>query len=164
MARSPLARADTPTVRYARVLAAEVQMTVSRRQHNAEITAEAASDAIEVLPAKGAGKLSIDLRVTATGSLFRIAPARDPHEPRLWCIAVRKCVTGGMVDASEPTWFDRPGQPRADLAEMIETVRDDVYGWLTTTDRRPLYTWLLSALPTPPALSNPASSVSRGPR
>lgn len=130
-------------------------MTASRQQLTTQFSAEAASDVIEVLPAKGAGKLAIDLRVIATGSLFRIAPVRDPHEPRLWCIAVRKCVTGGMVDASEPTWFDRPGRPRADLADMIETIRGDVFGWLTTSDRRPLYNWLASALPTPPALTIP---------
>lgn len=136
-------------------------MTARARQYDTQITAEAASAAIEVLPAKSAGKLSIDLKVTTTGALFRIAPARDPQEPRLWCISVRKCVTGGMVDASEPTWIDRPGHPLADLAGMIDSIRDDVVGWLATTDRRQLCTWLLTAKPTPPALTIAPRSASQ---
>ncbi len=129
-------------------------MTTPGQQHDARSTVETPASPIEVLPAKGAGRLAIDLKVTTTGTLFRISPARDPQEPRLWCIAVHKCVTGGMVDTSAPTWIDRPGHPRADLATMIAVIRDDVIGWLTVADRRPLYTWLLSAQPTPPALTS----------
>lgn len=111
------------------------------------------SAAIEVMPAKAAGRLAIDLKVTATGSLFRIAPVRDPQEPRYWCIAVRKCVSGGMIDASEPAWIDRPGHPWDDIAGMIEEIRDDVLGWLETTERRQLRAWLMSSTPAPPALT-----------
>lgn len=128
-------------------------MTVRAQRREAQIAAEAVSTAIEILPAKGASKLTIDLKVTATGALFRIAPVRDPQEPRFWCVAVRKCVTGGMVDASEPTWVDRPGHPWAELGGMIDAIRDDVCGWLDTTDRRALRVWLLTAAPTPPTLT-----------
>lgn len=136
-------------------------MTARAKRPASEYTAEMTSAAIEILPAKAAGKLAIDLKVTTTGSLFRIAPVRDPQEPRFWCVAVRKCVTGGMIDASEPAWIDRPGHPWADIAGMIEEIRDDVFGWLATSERRPLCAWLMSTMPTPPALTFTPSTTTQ---
>ena len=131
--------------------ARELPTAVRPRRADEQLTAQALADAIEVLAAKADGKRTIDIKVRATEALFRIAPARDPHQPRLWCASVRQCSAGGLVDMSGPTWIDRPGRTWAELAAVVETIRSDVGSWLATPARRDLCRWLLNAAPLPTA-------------
>jgi hypothetical protein len=112
-----------------------------------QFTAGALAAAIEVLPPKAEGKLTINLKVAATGTLFRISPARDPRAPRLWCVAVRQCSSGGILDPTGPAWIDRPGTSWAELADVIETIRADIGLWLGKPVRRDLCRWLLTEPP-----------------
>ncbi len=114
-----------------------------------QLTAEALSEAVELLPAKAESKFGMNLKVIESGTQFRFAPARDPHQPRLWCVSVRRCSPGGMLDGSGPVWMDRPSRSRTDVAEIIETIRADIGGWLATPQRRDLCRWMLTADPAP---------------
>lgn len=126
------------------------------------LTADALSDAVELLPSKAESKFGISLKVRESGAQFRFTPARDPHQPRFWCVSVRRCSPGGMLDTSGPVWIDRPGHSRTDVAEIIEAIRIDIGNWLATPLRRDLCHWLLTADPAPTAaiaagLSKPAA-------
>lgn len=116
-----------------------------------QLTAEALSDALELVPARAESKFGINLKVRESGAQFRVAPVRDPHQPRLWCVSVRRCSPGGMLDSTEPVWIDRPGRSRTEVAEIIETIRGDVGSWFAAPARRALCHWLLTADPAPSA-------------
>lgn len=125
-----------------------------RRLPNAPATSSQAAardihDAIEVLPSKADGKHTITLQIRHTGAFFRIQPVRDPQQPRLWCVAVRLCSSGGMLEASKLGWVDRPGASRTEIADTIDAIRDDIAGWLATPTRHELCRWLLTAAPVP---------------
>ena len=126
-----------------------------------QLTAEALSDALELLPTKAESKFGISLKIRESGTQFRFAPVRDPNQPRLWCVSVRRCSPGGMLDTAGPVWIDRPGQSRTDVAELIETIRADIGNWLAIPLRRNLCHWLLTATPAPTAAS--AAGLSKTP-
>lgn len=115
------------------------------------LTAEALSEALEVLPTRAESKFGINLKVRDSGAQFRLTPTRDPHQPRFWCVSVRRCSPGGMLDTTGPIWIDRPGRSRTEVAEAIETIRIDIGSWLATPPRRDLCRWLLTATPAPTA-------------
>lgn len=116
-----------------------------------QLTADALSEALELLSSKAESKFGINLKVRESGTQFRLAPARDPNQPRLWCVSVRRCSPGGMLDTAGPVWIDRPGRSRTDIAELIETIRVDIGNWLATPVRRDLCHWILTATPAPTA-------------
>lgn len=125
-------------------------------------TASDVRDAIEVLPSKAESRNSITIRVLDTNAHFRIAQVRDPQQPRLWCVAVRQCSAGGVLDASGFGWVDRPGTSRTELAATIDSIRDDISGWLCADGRNELRQWLLTVAPVPTpaeAIGLPSHSV-----
>jgi hypothetical protein len=114
-----------------------------------QLTDSVLSEALEVLPSKAESKFSISLKVRDSGALFRFLPARDPRQPRLWCITVRRCLVSGILDTSEPVWIDRPGRSQSDIAVAIEAIRVEIGAWLAAPTRRDLCHWLLTATPAP---------------
>lgn len=137
-------------------------MPPRRRVAAQRITADALSEELELIPSRSESKFGINIKVRESGTLFRLAPIRDPHQPRLWCVSIRRHAPGGMLESSGPVWIDRPGRSRTDIAELIETIRTDIGAWLATSSRRELCHWLLTATPAPTAasaagLSSPAS-------
>lgn len=111
-------------------------------------------DAIEVMATRAESRTAITIRVRQTQAHFRITPERDPQQPRLWCVSVRQCASGGTLTTSGLVWIDRPGMSRTELAETIDTIRGDIGGWLTAPARRDLCRWLLTAEPLPtPAIA-----------
>ena len=127
------------------------------------LTAEALSEALEILPAKAESKFGISVKVRESGAHFRFIPARDPNQPRLWCVSVQRCSPGGMLDRSGPIWIDRPGRERPDIAELIETIRADIGHWLATPLRRDLCHWLLTARPVPTVATGASLSPTPNP-
>jgi hypothetical protein len=116
-----------------------------------QLSVRALLDAIEVLPVKADSRLSVSIHHTATGAHFRVMPVRDPRQPRIWCISVRRCSASGILETSGVAWIDRPGCSRSALAETIQSIRDDIGGWLAAPARRDLCRWLLTAAPMPTA-------------
>lgn len=116
------------------------------------------ADAIEVA-SKAEGRYIIDLTVRATGTHFRIAPARDPRQPRLWCIGVRQRTPGGVEDQTGMTWIERPGRTWAELIAVLEPLRSEVLDWLAKPDRAALCRWMLTAPPLAPISTFPGVAV-----
>lgn len=129
-----------------------ITQTPNTREQRVTATpsASALAAAIEVVGTSD-GKYTFDVKVLATGAKFRVAPSRDPRQPRLWCISVRQCSAVAMPDPDSPMWIDRPGVPWADMPEAIDAVRADVASWLVSPTRSDLCRWLLNAAPTPTA-------------
>lgn len=108
--------------------------------------------AIGICPLKSENRNSITIHVRASNAYFRVQPVRDPQQPRMWCVSVRQCSAGGVVDENGLGWIDRPGTVQAKLAEVIDVIREDVGSWMTHSTRRDLCRWLL----TTPPLATPA--------
>jgi hypothetical protein len=107
-------------------------------------TDESAAAPFEIVGPHQPGAYGFVVRVRATGRLYRITPARDPREPRFWCVVVYRCAASGLPDAAEPPWIGVAGMRREDLRDAMAGIRDDVGGWLTTTARPEFRTWFLA--------------------
>jgi hypothetical protein len=127
---------------------AEQAQPVSTDGH---IVAANVRSAIEISSSRTDSKNSITVQVRATNAYFRIQPVRDPQQPRIWCVSVRQCSAGGVVDEKGLGWIDRPGTAQAKLAEEIDVIREDVGSWLAHSTRRDLCRWLLTTPPLPTA-------------
>lgn len=104
----------------------------------------AAPAAFEIVDRQQPGAYGFSVRVTATGRLYRITPARDPHEPRFWCVVVSRCTPSGLPDAGERPWLGGGGMRREDLSGVMTAIRDDVGGWLAAMPSPALAQWFLA--------------------
>lgn len=87
--------------------------------------------------------LGVYLKAAATGRMYRVEPARDPAQPRFWCLRVYRCTRAGVADGLERPWLGAGGMTRDDLPEALRAIREDVDAWLAAADRQPLRRWLL---------------------
>lgn len=110
----------------------------------AEAVAVTPAAAFEIVDRQQPGAYGFSVRVAATGRLYRITPARDPHEPRFWCVVVYRCTPGGLPDAAERPWLGRAGLRRDELAGVMTAIRDDVGGWLAAMPSPALAQWFLA--------------------
>ena len=108
-------------------------------------------DGVEVLETAHPGPHAFLLKARASGRIYRVAPVRDPEQPRFWCVVVSRCSPAGLVDAAEPSWVGPGGIDREDLPAVIGAIRADVDGWLAGAPCRDLRRWLLAPAPDPPA-------------
>jgi hypothetical protein len=100
--------------------------------------------AFEIVEHYQPGAYGFSVRVGATGRLYRITPARDPQEPRFWCVVVYRCTPGGLPDGAERAWLGRAGLRRDELAGVMTAIRDDVGGWLAAMPSPALAQWFLA--------------------
>lgn len=114
-------------------------------------------DAIEVVESRGPEGFGFFVKVRSSGQVYRVAPARDPHQPRFWCLLVTRCSAAGVADPGERPWLGAGGMTREELPTTLATIRDDVGGWLGQESCEELRRWLLSATPVPP----PPTAASR---
>jgi len=119
----------------------------TRKSTESRYSADDVRAAIEISPSRAENKNSITIQVRATGAFFRFQPIRDPQQPRIWCVSVRQCSSGGVLDENGLGWIDRPGTAQANLAEMIEVIRTDVGAWLAEPARHDLCRWVLTTEP-----------------
>jgi hypothetical protein len=91
--------------------------------------------------------LGFRIKDRANGRLYRVTPARDPRQPRLWCVLIYRCSPGGLADAAERPWLGEGGMAREDLVAALAAIRTDVDGWLGREECRELRRWLLAAGP-----------------
>ena len=59
---------------------------------------------VEVVELRGNGGLGVFLRVGDDQRLFRVAPVRDPNQPRFWCLAVFACSACGIPESGTAIW------------------------------------------------------------
>lgn len=84
--------------------------------------------------------------------LYRLAPIRDPRQPRLWGFAVFPCLQSGQADLAGAIWCGGWGASRPELETVLAGVRADADGWLAGDERA----GLREALRIEPPLRSPA--------
>ncbi len=112
---------------------------------------------IVVVEERAPNALGLYLKAAATGLVYRVEPARDPTQPRFWCLRIYRCTRAGVADAFERPWLGAGGMTRDDLPAALSAIRDDIETWLAAADRQPLRRWLLEADPNAPGPSGPPS-------
>ncbi len=114
---------------------------------------ESGVDIVESRDHEGLGFL---LKARPSGCLFRVRPARDPIQPRFWCVLVFRCSPGGAPDPNERPWVGAGGMTRDELPAALATIRADIGGWLAQPQCRELYDWVLTQEPAPALTATPA--------
>jgi hypothetical protein len=108
-----------------------------------------AFDAVEFRVPQGFG---LYLKDRASGRLFRVAPVRDPAQPRLWCLRIETCTASGVVPLGSVGCLATPGVAWDDALAAIEAIRTDAGAWLAGEERRALRGWLRDRATEPPAV------------
>lgn len=104
---------------------------------------------VEVVAERTADAYAFTLRAAGNGLAYRVAPERDPSQPRFWCVVVYRCLPGGLPDANAGIWVGPGGLRREDLKETLGAIRADPAGWLAEPARDELRAWMLApAAPT----------------
>lgn len=98
--------------------------------------------AVEVVELRGSGGLGLFLRVGGDQRLYRVAPVRDPRQPRFWCLAVFECSACGIPVSGSAIWAGSWGSAQQELPLLLDTIKADAAGWLTTEPCAALYTLL----------------------
>lgn len=104
---------------------------------------------VDVVESRGPEGFGFLVKVRTSGQLYRIAPARDPRQPRFWCMMIFRCSSAGVADATELPWLGAGGMSRDELPEKLGAIRADVDGWLAEEACGELRRWILEAPPVP---------------
>jgi|SwirhisoilCB3_FD_contig_81_694330_length_1161_multi_3_in_0_out_0_2 hypothetical protein len=116
---------------------------------------------LEVVDERSPSGMGFFIKVPSTGRMYRVEPARDPAQPRFWCIRIRRCTRAGVPDPIERPWLGEGGMSREDLPDALRMIQENVSGWLSQAGRHKLRGWLLEGVDeTSPAVaaSDPASA------
>jgi hypothetical protein len=116
---------------------------------------------VEVVELRGAGGLGVFLRVGSDQRLYRVAPVRDPNQPRFWCLAAFECSSCGIPVSGAAIWAGSWGSSQQELTGLLETIRADAGAWLAEEECVVLREKVLA--PRPP-LTLPVARASRRPR
>ena len=87
-------------------------------------------DVLEVVESRTPDGLAVLLRARPSGRHYRVAPTRDPRQPRFWCLMVIRCSSAGVPHPSELPWAGGWGTRWEDLATDLALIRADVNAWL----------------------------------
>lgn len=85
---------------------------------------------VEVIELRGAGGLGVFLRVNDDQRLFRVAPVRDPNQPRFWCLAAFECSSCGIPVSGSAIWAGWWGSAPGDLPAILDSIKADAADWL----------------------------------
>lgn len=110
---------------------------------------------VEVIAERHPDAYAFTLKTLANGRLHRVVPAREPGQPRFWCIVVYRCSPGGLRDPRERSWVGPGGLRREDLKTAFGAIRQDPEAWLGEAGQRDLREWMLAAATNPTAEPNP---------
>lgn len=113
---------------------------------------------IRVIELRGAGGLGLFLRVGDDQRLYRVAPVRDPHQPRFWCLAAFECSSCGIPVTGTAIWAGAWGSAHHELAGLLDAIKADADAWLAEEECAQLRELLLQ--PRPP-LTLPLARTAR---
>jgi hypothetical protein len=85
---------------------------------------------IQVIELRGAGGLGVFLRVGDDQRLFRVAPVRDPNQPRFWCLAAFECSSCGIPVSGAAIWAGWWGSSSGELPAILDAIKADAADWL----------------------------------
>ncbi|MCC6314958.1 MAG: hypothetical protein IT337_13205 [Thermomicrobiales bacterium] len=100
------------------------------------------SDAVQIVEQRGANGLGLFFRYGSDERLYRIAPLRDPGQPRFWRLAVFACTASGLCRLDEPLWASARQLTRDEVNATLGTIRDDATEWLAGEPRADLRAYL----------------------
>lgn len=99
---------------------------------------------LEIIGERRPEAYAFTVRASATGRTYRVAPKRDPDQPRFWCIVVSRCSPAGLLDVSERSWIGPCGLRREELKETMGMIRGDLTAWLAAPTHTALRVWMLA--------------------
>ena len=102
---------------------------------------------VQVVELRGVGGLGVFLRVGDDPRLFRVAPVRDPNQPRFWCLAAFECSACGIPLSGSAIWAGWWGSSHGDLPAILDTIKDDANAWLRHEECVGLRTLLMQPRP-----------------
>lgn len=115
-------------------------------------------DILEVVESRTPDGLAVLLRVRPSGRHYRVAPTRDPRQPRFWCLMVIRCSSAGVPHPGELPWAGGWGTRWEDLATDLASIRADVNAWLAQDQCAGLRSWLLTPDPEPSPVLVPSGT------
>jgi hypothetical protein len=86
--------------------------------------------AVQVVELRGSNGLGLFLRVGNESRLYRLAPVRDPRQPRFWCLAAFECSSCGIPITGTAIWAGAWGSAQHELAGMLAAIKADAEAWL----------------------------------
>ena len=85
---------------------------------------------VQVIELRGNGGLGVFLRVGDDQRLYRVAPVRDPNQPRFWCLAAFECSSCGIPVSGSAIWAGWWGSSQIELPGLLNAIKEDTDGWL----------------------------------
>ena len=85
---------------------------------------------VQVIELRGNGGLGVFLRVGDDQRLYRVAPVRDPSQPRFWCLAAFECSSCGIPVSGSAIWAGWWGSAQMELPAILDTIKADADAWL----------------------------------
>jgi hypothetical protein len=85
---------------------------------------------IQVVELRGASGLGVFLRVEDDQRVYRVAPVRDPSQPRFWCLAAFECSACGIPITGDAIWAGWWGSSPSDLPRLLDRIRANAALWL----------------------------------
>ena len=113
---------------------------------------------VQVIELRGAGGLGLFLRVGDDLRLFRVAPVRDPNQPRFWCLAAFECSSCGIPVTGTAIWAGAWGSAHHELSGLLDAIKGDAEAWLAEEECAKLRALLMQPRPPLPL------PVARAPR
>jgi len=123
------------------------QTELSPPESSAPISEPEATPAgrLTVIATRGGDGLGVTVSVEGSRRIFRIEPARDPNQPRFWCLRIYRCTSAGVVAPSEQSWWGGGGMSRSDLPAIIASIRVDPTSWLAGQEQQDLRGWMMES-------------------
>jgi hypothetical protein len=85
---------------------------------------------VQVVELRGSGGLGVFLRINDDQRLYRVAPVRDPNQPRFWCLAAFECSSCGIPVTGTAIWAGAWGSAHHELSGLVEAIKEDANAWL----------------------------------
>jgi len=95
--------------------------------------------------------LTVHLQFQPSKWTFRFFPARDPDEPRFWCLVVDQCDRTDALGRAVDRFLVARAMPRDELLARMAQLREDPREWLGADEQQSLTDWLkdVTARPMP---------------
>jgi hypothetical protein len=85
---------------------------------------------VQVIELRGNGGLGVFLRVGDDQRLYRVAPVRDPNQPRFWCLAAFECSSCGIPVSGSAIWAGWWGSSQPELPGLLDAIKANADTWL----------------------------------
>jgi hypothetical protein len=102
---------------------------------------------IEAIELRGSAGLGVYLRVEDDQRVYRVAPVRDPRQPRFWCLAAFECSACGIPLTGDAIWAGWWGSASGELPALLDALRSTDMTWPRNADGDALRKALLQPRP-----------------